>query len=42
MRLVNGAAFDRDTERYEDAAGLDLANVRFLYADIVKMLELRA
>ncbi len=42
VRLAYGAAFDRDTERYVEDAGLELVESRFLYADIVKMLELRA
>jgi ubiquinone/menaquinone biosynthesis C-methylase UbiE len=42
VRLVYGAAFDRDTERHLEAAGLELVSSRFLYADIIKMLELRA
>jgi ubiquinone/menaquinone biosynthesis C-methylase UbiE len=41
VRLVYGAAFDRQTERYVEAAGLELAEVRFLYHDIIKMLVLR-
>jgi ubiquinone/menaquinone biosynthesis C-methylase UbiE len=42
VRWAYGAAFDRDTERYVADAGLALVESRFLYADIVKMLELRA
>jgi ubiquinone/menaquinone biosynthesis C-methylase UbiE len=41
VRLTYGAAFDRDTESYVDAAGLKLVGTRFLYADIIKLLELR-
>jgi ubiquinone/menaquinone biosynthesis C-methylase UbiE len=41
VRLVYGAAFDRDPERYVDAAGLELVDARFLYANIVKLLELQ-
>ncbi len=41
VRLVYGAAFDRHTERYVEAAGLELAEDRFLYQDIIKMLVLR-
>lgn len=41
VRLVYGAAFDRHTERYVEAAGLELAEERFLYQDIIKMLVLR-
>lgn len=42
VRFVFGAAFNRDTERYVEAAGIQLVASRFLYADIIKMLELRA
>ena len=38
VRLVYGAAFDRDTERYLDDAGLDLASMRFVHRDIIKVL----
>ena len=41
VRLVYGAAFDRHTERYVEAAGLELAEECFLYQDIIKMLVLR-
>ena len=41
VRLLYGAAFDRDTERYVEAAGLELVRIRFLYHDIIKMLVLR-
>lgn len=40
VRRVYGAAFDRDTERYAGAAGLEIVDRQFLYADIIKMLEL--
>jgi ubiquinone/menaquinone biosynthesis C-methylase UbiE len=42
VRFAYGAAFDRDTERYVAAAGLEVEASRFLYADIVKLLVLRA
>ena len=41
VRLVYGARFDRDTERYVPAAGLELIERRFLYRDVIKMLVLR-
>ena len=41
VRLMYGAAFDRHTERYVDAAGLDLVEERFLLKDIIKLLVLR-
>lgn len=41
VRFAYGAAFDRDTERYVDAAGLELVERRFLYEDIIKLLILR-
>jgi len=42
VRFAYGAAFDRNTERYVEPAGLELVSARFLYADIIKLLELRA
>jgi ubiquinone/menaquinone biosynthesis C-methylase UbiE len=36
-----GAAFDRDTERYVEAAGLELVEQRFLHRDIIKLLVLK-
>ncbi len=36
-----GAAFDRDTERYIHDAGLELAETRYLYRDIVKLIVAR-
>ncbi|MDA0997257.1 MAG: class I SAM-dependent methyltransferase, partial [Proteobacteria bacterium] len=36
-----GAAFDRNTEQYLDAAGLDLVDIKFLYKDIIKLLTVR-
>ncbi|MHA1109303.1 MAG: methyltransferase domain-containing protein [Alphaproteobacteria bacterium] len=41
VRLLYGAAFDRETERYIPDAGLDLVEARFLYSDIVKLLVAR-
>jgi ubiquinone/menaquinone biosynthesis C-methylase UbiE len=41
VRLVYGAAFDRDTERYVPAAGLELAARHFLFHDIIKLLVLK-
>lgn len=41
VRLMYGAAFDRDTERYVEAAGLKLVEKRFLLEDIIKLLVLR-
>lgn len=40
-RLVYGAAFDRDTEHYVEAAGLALVEKRFVFKDIIKLLVLR-
>jgi ubiquinone/menaquinone biosynthesis C-methylase UbiE len=41
VRLVYGATFDRNTEQYVDAAGLELTEERFLYQDVIKLLVLR-
>lgn len=41
VRLLYGAAFDRHTERYVEAAGLELVEKRFLFQDIIKLLVLR-
>jgi ubiquinone/menaquinone biosynthesis C-methylase UbiE len=41
VRLVYGAAFDRETEWYMPDAGLELVEQRFLYRDIVKLLIAR-
>ncbi|MFQ5565259.1 MAG: class I SAM-dependent methyltransferase [Paracoccaceae bacterium] len=40
VRLVYGAAFDRQTERYVEAAGLRLVEKRFVFQDIIKLLVL--
>ncbi len=41
VRLVYGAAFDRETEHYIPDAGLELVEERFLYSDIIKLLIAR-
>ena len=41
VRFAYGAAFDRNTEQYLDAAGLDLIERKFLYKDIIKRLTVR-
>lgn len=41
VRFAYGASFDRNTEHYVEAAGLDLVEKRFLYRDIIKLLVLR-
>ena len=41
VRAVFGAAFDRDTERYISAAGLELLERRFLVSDVIRLLVLR-
>ncbi len=41
VRLLYGAAFDRDTERYVVEAGLEVVEQRFLFHDIIKLLVLR-
>jgi len=41
VRWAYGAAFDRDTERYLPAAGLELVERRFLYRDIIKLIVAR-
>ena len=41
VRFAYGAAFDRNTEQYLDAAGLDLVDKRFLYKDIIALLTVR-
>lgn len=38
VRFAYGAEFDRNTERYLDAAGLELVEKKFLYEDIIKLL----
>jgi len=41
VRLVYGATFDRDTERYVEGAGLELVEKRFLFEDIIKLIVLK-
>lgn len=41
VRLVYGATFDRDTERYVPQAGLEIADERFLFEDIIKLIVAR-
>lgn len=38
VRFAYGAEFDRNTEQYLDAAGLELVEMKFLYKDIIKLL----
>jgi ubiquinone/menaquinone biosynthesis C-methylase UbiE len=40
VRLIYGAAFDRETARYVPAAGLRLVEERFVFQDIIKLLVL--
>lgn len=37
-----GASFDRNTERYVPAAGLEVVESRFVFDDLLKLLTLRA
>ncbi|MBT3556885.1 MAG: class I SAM-dependent methyltransferase [Rhodospirillales bacterium] len=41
VRLAYGAAFDRHTEQYLEAAGLNLVKKKYLYKDIIKLLLVR-
>lgn len=41
VRFAYGATFDRNTEQYIPGTGLELVDVNFLTADIIKMLRLR-
>jgi ubiquinone/menaquinone biosynthesis C-methylase UbiE len=41
VRWLYGAAFDRDTEKYVPQAGLRVAEFRFHFQDIIKLLILR-
>ncbi len=41
VRFAYGAEFDRDTEQYLEAAGLDLVEKKFLHKDIIKLLTVR-
>jgi len=42
VRFAYGPAFDRRTEQYLEAAGLELLEKKFLYRDIIIMLTVRA
>jgi len=41
VRFAYGAEFDRNTEQYLEAAGLQLIEKKFLYKDIIKLLLVR-
>jgi ubiquinone/menaquinone biosynthesis C-methylase UbiE len=41
VRWAYGAAFNRNTEQYLDAAGLELVESRFIHRDIIKLLVVR-
>ena len=41
VHFAYGAAFDRHTEQYLDAAGLELGERKFLYKDILNLLTVR-
>jgi ubiquinone/menaquinone biosynthesis C-methylase UbiE len=41
VRFAYGAEFDRNTEQYLEAAGLDLVEKEFLYKDIIKSLRVQ-
>jgi len=41
VRMMYGASFNRKTEQYAIAAGLQLVEERFLFDDIIKMLVLK-
>ncbi len=41
VRWMYGATFDRRTEQYVEAAGLEVVEDRFLFEDIIKLLVLR-
>ena len=41
VRWMYGATFDRRTEQYVEAAGLEMVEERFLFEDIIKLLVLR-
>ena len=42
MSWAYGASFDRQTEKYVPAAGLELIESRYVVDDLVKMLTLRS
>jgi len=41
VKFMYGAAFDRETARYIEPAGLVLVEERSVFADIIKLLVLR-
>ncbi|MCW8915069.1 MAG: class I SAM-dependent methyltransferase [Magnetovibrio sp.] len=41
VRFAYGAEFDRNTEQYFDAAGLELVEAKYLHKDIIKLLVAR-
>ncbi len=41
VRFAYGAAFNRNTEQYLQAAGLELVEKTYLYKDIIKLLTVR-
>lgn len=41
VRFAYGAEFDRNTEQYLEAAGLELVEKKFLHRDIIKLLVAR-
>jgi ubiquinone/menaquinone biosynthesis C-methylase UbiE len=41
VRYAYGAEFDRNTEQYLRAAGLELVETKFLHGDIIKLLLVR-
>jgi ubiquinone/menaquinone biosynthesis C-methylase UbiE len=41
VSFAYGAKFDRQTEQYLEAAGLELVEKKFLYKDIIKLLTVR-
>ena len=41
VRFAYGATFDRNTEQYVEEAGLRLAEQRFVFEDIIKLLVLK-
>lgn len=41
VRFAYGATFDRNTEQYVEQAGLRLAEQRFVFEDIIKLLVLK-
>ncbi len=42
MYWAYGAGFDRQTEAHARAAGLQIASGRFVYEDLIKLIEIRA